>query len=135
MIARVRRALCRSCVSQNCHQRARGVWLGGAVTQRQLCRSRMVPAVPRLAQTAVSGGLYLPDASQTLLARSSQELTQRMRGSLCAVCKVVIDTIDKTITDVERKDMVKIEKKMFDWCATSKGKDKTMVSSHAAAHG
>ena len=52
-----------------------------------------------------------------------------------AVCKAVIDTIDKSITDVERKDVVKIEKKMFDWCATSMGKDKTMVSSHAAAHG
>ena len=44
----------------------------------------------------------------------------------CEVCKAVIDTIDKTITDVERKDVVKIEKKMFEWCATSKGKDKTM---------
>ena len=78
----------------------------------------------------------MPDASQTLLARISQVLTQRMRASLCAaVCKAVIDTIDKSITDAERKDVEKIEKKMFQWCATSKGKDKTMVSSHAAAHG
>jgi formaldehyde-activating enzyme involved in methanogenesis len=52
-----------------------------------------------------------------------------------AVCKAVIDTIDKSITDAERKDVVLIEKKMFQWCASSKGKDKTMVSSHAAAHG
>jgi len=50
-----------------------------------------------------------------------------MRASLCAaVCKAVIDTIDKSITDAERKDVEKIEKKMFQWCATSKGKDKTM---------
>ena len=52
-----------------------------------------------------------------------------------AVCKAVIDTIDKLVTDAERKDVEKIEKKMFQWCATSKGKDKTMVSSHAAAPG
>merc|ERR1712028_158845 len=44
----------------------------------------------------------------------------------CEVCKAVIDTIDKSITDAERKDVEKIEKKMFQWCATSKGKDKTM---------
>merc|ERR1712085_35556 len=44
----------------------------------------------------------------------------------CEVCKAVIDTIDKTITADERKDVEKIEKKMFQWCATSKGKDKTM---------
>ena len=52
-----------------------------------------------------------------------------------AVCKAVIDTIDKSITDAERKDVALIEKKMFQWCASSKGKDKTMVSLHAAAHG
>merc|ERR1712008_106052 len=44
----------------------------------------------------------------------------------CEVCKAVIDTIDKSITADERKDIEKIEKKMFQWCATSKGKDKTM---------
>ena len=72
----------------------------------------------------------------TLLIRFSVELTQRMRISLCAaftVCKAVIDTIDKSLTDEDRKDLVAIESKMFKWCAGSKGKDKTMVSSHAAA--
>ena len=59
-----------------------------------------------------------------------------MRISLYAaftVCKAVIDTIDKSLTDEDRKDLVAIETKMFKWCAGSKGKDKTMVSSHAAA--
>ena len=80
----------------------------------------------------------MPDASQMPLTRISLRLTQRMLVSLCAaiaVCKAVIDTIDKSITADERKDVEKIEKKMFQWCATSKGKDKTMVSSHAAARG
>ena len=48
VIARVRRALCRSCVSQTAHQRAQGVWLGRR-SAAQLCHSHMVPAVPRLA--------------------------------------------------------------------------------------
>jgi hypothetical protein len=54
--------------------------------------------------------------------------------SLCAVCKQVIDTIDKSVTDEDRKSLEKIEKKMFEWCATAKGKDKTMVSSHPASN-
>ena len=54
--------------------------------------------------------------------------------SLCAVCKQVIDSIDKTVTEEDRKSVEKIEKKMFEWCATAKGKDKTMVSSHPASH-
>mmetsp|Transcript_8161 Transcript_8161/g.16392 ORF Transcript_8161/g.16392 Transcript_8161/m.16392 type:complete len:173 (-) Transcript_8161:125-643(-) len=44
----------------------------------------------------------------------------------CEVCKQVIDTIDKTITAEDRKDLEKIESKMFKWCAEAKGKDKTM---------
>lgn len=40
--------------------------------------------------------------------------------------KQVIDTIDKSVTDEDRKSLEKIEKKMFEWCATAKGKDKTM---------
>ena len=46
--------------------------------------------------------------------------------SECEVCKAVLGTIDETITKDERKDVEKIEKKMYDWCATAKGKDKTM---------
>merc|ERR1711924_243109 len=44
----------------------------------------------------------------------------------CEVCKQVIDSIDKSVTDEDRKSVEKIEKKMFEWCATAKGKDKTM---------
>merc|ERR1719389_1154907 len=41
----------------------------------------------------------------------------------CEVCKQVIDSIDKSVTDEDRKS---VEKNMFEWCATAKGKDKTM---------
>merc|ERR1712224_424014 len=45
----------------------------------------------------------------------------------CEVCKAVIDDIDKSLTDEQRKSGEEsIEKHMFKWCATAKGKDKTM---------
>merc|ERR1712196_662469 len=42
------------------------------------------------------------------------------------VCKAVLDQIDKGLSKEEREDVEKIEKKMYNWCDTAKGKDKTM---------
>jgi len=44
----------------------------------------------------------------------------------CEVCKAVIDAIDKGLSAEERKQETAIEKAMFSWCASAKGKDKTM---------
>jgi hypothetical protein len=46
--------------------------------------------------------------------------------SECEVCKSVIGQIDATLTAKDREDVVVVEKKMREWCDTSKGKDKTM---------
>lgn len=44
----------------------------------------------------------------------------------CEVCKSVISAIDNLIENKERADVLKIEKRMQDYCDTAKGKDKTM---------
>ena len=44
-----------------------------------------------------------------------------------AVCKAVIDAIDKELTVKDRETVETVEKKMQGWCDTAKGKDKTMV--------
>ena len=58
----------------------------------------------------------------------------RARAStLCAVCKAVIDEIDKSLTEEQRKSGEEaIEKHMFKYCETAKGKDKTMVRASPA---
>ena len=58
----------------------------------------------------------------------------RARAStLCAVCKAVIDEIDKSLTEEQRKSGEEaIEKHMFKYCDTAKGKDKTMVRASPA---
>ena len=50
-----------------------------------------------------------------------------------AVCKAVIDEIDKSLTEEQRKSGEEaIEKHMFKYCDTAKGKDKTMVRASPA---
>ena len=43
-----------------------------------------------------------------------------------AVCKAVIDEIDKLLTVKDREDVASVEKVMQKYCDTTKGKDKTM---------
>ena len=43
-----------------------------------------------------------------------------------AVCKAVIDEIDKLLTVKDREDVESVEKVMQKYCDTTKGKDKTM---------
>merc|ERR1711871_1043042 len=44
----------------------------------------------------------------------------------CEVCKSVLDRIDQGLTPEMRKDVELIEKSMYKFCKTAKGKDQTM---------
>ena len=44
-----------------------------------------------------------------------------------AVCKAVIDAIDKSVVSKERANVEKVEARMQTFCDAAKGKDKTMV--------
>merc|ERR1712216_417816 len=59
--------------------------------------------------------------------RAACGLPRRQGGrARLEVCKAVLDQIDKGLSKEEREDVEKIEKKMYNWCDTAKGKDKTM---------
>ena len=100
------------------------------------------PAAAKSASRAFSGATaaLAPDlqpqqrVASATPSRVRCDTPSRARAStLCAVCKAVIDEIDKSLTEEQRKSGEEaIEKHMFKYCDTAKGKDKTMVRASPA---
>jgi len=98
----------RACCGQLCVQ---------SLQRRSSCPRTRPPAAAEGASTSATP------------SRVRCDTPSRARAStLCAVCKAVIEEIDKSLTPEQKKEgELAIEKHMFKYCDTAKGKDKTMV--------